>query len=94
MLGYPSAGHKYHQTIFFPSEICDISQQILSVFVAWINLDLGIEACFYSGMDANGMNKVEKRMHCKGPPITEVLETSINHVALTNSHLRLHTKGL
>ena len=60
MLGYPSAGHKYHQTIFFPSEIRDISQQILSVFVAWINLDLGIEACFYSGMDANGMNKGEK----------------------------------
>ena len=25
---------------------------VLSVFIAWLNLDLGIEACFYSGMDA------------------------------------------
>ena len=25
-----------------------------SVFVAWLNLDLGIEACFYEGMDAYG----------------------------------------
>ena len=24
---------------------------ILSVFIAWVNLDLGIETCFYSGMD-------------------------------------------
>ena len=26
---------------------------ILSVFIAWLNLDLGIETCFYNGMDAN-----------------------------------------
>ena len=25
---------------------------ILSVFISWVNLDLGIETCFYSGMDA------------------------------------------
>ena len=25
---------------------------ILTVFIAWLNLDLGIEACFYNGMDA------------------------------------------
>ena len=25
---------------------------ILSVFIAWLNLDLGIETCFYNGMDA------------------------------------------
>ena len=24
----------------------------LSVFIAWLNLDLGIETCFYNGMDA------------------------------------------
>ncbi len=24
---------------------------ILSVFIAWVNLDLGVETCFYSGMD-------------------------------------------
>ena len=26
----------------------------LTVFLAWLNLDLGIEACFYNGMDAYG----------------------------------------
>ena len=25
---------------------------ILSVFIAWVNLDLGVETCFYPGMDA------------------------------------------
>ena len=25
---------------------------VLSVFIAWLNLDLGIEICFYNGMDA------------------------------------------
>ena len=25
---------------------------ILTVFTAWINLDLGLETCFYNGMDA------------------------------------------
>ena len=29
---------------------CSISP-ILSVFIAWVNLDLGVETCFYSGMD-------------------------------------------
>ena len=27
---------------------------ILTVFIAWLNLDLGIETCFYDGMDAHG----------------------------------------
>ena len=27
---------------------------ILSVFIAWLNLDFGIETCFYDGMDAYG----------------------------------------
>ena len=31
-------------------ESCSI-HPILSVFVAWVNLDLGIETCFYPGMD-------------------------------------------
>ena len=30
---------------------CDI-HPFLRVFISWINLDLGIEVCFYSGMDA------------------------------------------
>jgi len=29
-----------------------IFQQVLEVFVAWLNLDLGIETCFFHGMDA------------------------------------------
>ena len=29
---------------------------ILTVFIAWLNLDLGIEACFYDGMDAYTYN--------------------------------------
>ena len=37
------------QTVFFPPEI---SRSFLSVFIAWINLDLGIETCFYNGLDA------------------------------------------
>ena len=29
-----------------------ILQQVLAVFIAWLNLDLGIETCFVNGMDA------------------------------------------
>ena len=35
-------------TIFLPVE----STNALSVFIAWLNLDFGIEACFYDGMTA------------------------------------------
>ena len=37
-----------NQSIFFPPG----SSNILTVFIAWLNLDLGIETCFYDGMDA------------------------------------------
>ena len=37
------------QAVFFPPEI---SSSFLSVFIAWLNLDLGIETCFYDGLDA------------------------------------------
>jgi len=37
-----------NQAIFFPSG----DNNILTVFIAWVNLDLGIETCFYDGMDA------------------------------------------
>ena len=38
---------QYNQGILFPpSEI-----NVLTVFVSWINLDLGIYTCFYNGMD-------------------------------------------
>ena len=37
-----------NRTIFLPVESTDP----LSVFIAWLNLDFGIETCFYDGMDA------------------------------------------
>ena len=36
-----------NQSIFFPSG----ETNILTVFIAWLNLDLGIETCFFDGMD-------------------------------------------
>ena len=38
------------KAIFFPSN----NSNILTVFIAWANLDLGIQTCFYDGMDAYG----------------------------------------
>ena len=38
-----------NQAAFFPH---NLNQSILSLFVAWMNLDLGFEVCFYNGMDA------------------------------------------
>ena len=38
------------RSVFFPSG----DTNILTVFIAWLNLDLGIETCFYDGMDAYG----------------------------------------
>ena len=37
-----------NRTIFLPVESTDA----LSVFIAWLNLDFGIETCFFDGMDA------------------------------------------
>ena len=37
-----------NRTIFLPLESTDA----ISVFIAWLNLDFGIEICFYDGMDA------------------------------------------
>ena len=37
-----------NRTIFLQVE----TQNILSIFIAWLNLDLGIKTCFYDGMDA------------------------------------------
>ena len=36
-----------NKVIFFPSKIMNI----FSILVAWLNLDFGIETCFYDGMD-------------------------------------------
>ena len=38
-----------NKAIFFPG---NSSSSFPSVFIAWLNLDLGIETCFYSGLDA------------------------------------------
>ena len=43
-----------NRAIFFPSESNGINKiilDILSTFISWINLDLGIETCFYNGLD-------------------------------------------
>ena len=37
-----------NRTIFLPVESTDA----LSIFIAWLNLDFGIETCFYDGLDA------------------------------------------
>ena len=37
-----------NRTVFNPSG----ETNILTVFIAWLNLDLGIETCFFDGMDA------------------------------------------
>ena len=39
-----------NKAIFFPSN----HTNILTVFIAWVNLDLGIQICFYDEMDAYG----------------------------------------
>ena len=38
---------RIHYTIFFPSRHINI----VTVIIAWLNLDLGIELCFYDGFD-------------------------------------------
>ena len=38
-----------NQAVFFPARI---TFSFLSIFIAWFNLDLGIEVCFYNGLDA------------------------------------------
>ena len=38
------------ETIFFPTQTT--AYKVFSAFVAWLNLDFGIETCFYESMDA------------------------------------------
>ena len=44
---YANVVHR-NRSIYFPST----DANPLAVFIAWLNLDLGIETCFYNGMDA------------------------------------------
>ena len=39
---------KIYEPIFFPNG----SVKVLSQFISWLNLDLGIETCFFKGMDS------------------------------------------
>ena len=42
---------RVNHTTFFPHGDGNVFTDILSVFIAWLNLDLGIETCFVSGLD-------------------------------------------
>ena len=39
-----------HRDMFFPQDKTGVS--LLSIFIAWVNLDFGIPTCFYDGLDA------------------------------------------
>ena len=47
-----------NSAIFFQPQLeiinvpTELIANVLSVFIAWLNMDLGIETCFYNGMDA------------------------------------------
>ena len=43
-----------NQATFFPhgAQGANFCTKFLSVFIAWLNLDLGIQTCFFAGMDA------------------------------------------
>ena len=46
---------RVNNAVFFMTPktlILKVFQQVLAVFIAWLNLDLGIETCFFHGMDA------------------------------------------
>ena len=41
-----------NQEIFFPATVNGLYRDILTTFIAWLNLDLGIQTCFWDGLDA------------------------------------------
>ena len=41
-----------NRAIFFPHKTIYILNDFLEVFIAWLNLDLGIQTCLYNGMNA------------------------------------------
>ena len=41
-----------NKAALFPTQ--DTTYRVFSTFIAWLNLDLGIETCFYENMDAHG----------------------------------------
>jgi predicted outer membrane repeat protein len=47
LIFYANIVRIHHAIIFPPNNV-----NLVTVFIAWLNLDLGIEVCFYHGMDA------------------------------------------
>ena len=43
-----------NQEIFFPATVNGLYRDILTTFIAWLNLDLGIQTCFWDGLDDYG----------------------------------------
>ena len=45
---------RVYKDVFFPTSSGTVANVLnfLSVFIAWLNLDLGIETCFYNGMNS------------------------------------------
>ena len=43
---------RINDSTFFPKTDRHFAAQFLATFVAWLNLDFGIETCFYDGMDS------------------------------------------
>ena len=41
-----------YQSIFFPQQLSNPALMFLRIFIAWVNLDFGIETCFVNGLDA------------------------------------------
>ena len=42
---------KINDEIFFPPNFDNAGTEFFLAFIAWLNLDLGVETCFYNGMD-------------------------------------------
>lgn len=47
LIFYANIVRVHHSILFPPNHV-----NVVTVFIAWLNLDLGMEACFYDGMDA------------------------------------------
>ena len=43
---------RINHATFFPVQTANAFTHFLSIFIAWLNLDLGIEVCFFNSMDA------------------------------------------
>ena len=50
LLFYANIVEANHQ-IFFPTQATNSLKYFYTIFIGWLNLDFGIETCFYNGMD-------------------------------------------